>query len=342
MRGLQPEEPRQACGAGRQGGPCTGRPAYPRSLLTLSPVQIFEQPSKITIGLERHILQTIGFDFRVRYPQKLLCKVVRRVIPPDDGKAFMGIAYPMCIDIYKTFSPIKQTTATMVMSIVELTARIMDRHVEAVRALDLHDYDTNRGCVIESMLDLLDLYATTPKCTKVGMAFDLARIIGIKIKINEEVDENPELSRFKSWCDRCEIDDREGNPITPGSATSPATTGSWPTGISSMRHLRNQDSTMRFLFDAGRARREREVVDEYFMEEYDEYEIEVDEPVPEPRNNHHGPAPHQHAHRPGSRRERGGHNGYDPGWGGPPYHRGGRHHGHNERPRGNRKGPPYF
>ncbi len=297
---------------------------------------MFEQPSKITIGLERLILQTIGFDFRVRYPQKLLCKIVRRVIPASDGKDFMAIAYPMCLDIYKTFSPIKQTTSTMVMSIIELTALIVDKHVEAVRALDLHEYHTDRGCVIESLLDLLDLYAQAPKSTKVGARFDLARIIDIKIKINEEVDESRELSRFQTWCDRCDVEDREINPITPGSTTSPATTGSWPGGGSAKRNPKSQENTLRFLFDAERARKERAAIDEYSREEYEEYEIEVEEQIPEPRYNHQGHGPgHGHGYGYGSRRDRGHNGGHDSGW--TPYPRS-RHHG--ERQRG-RKGGYY-
>ncbi|KAJ4385746.1 RNA polymerase II C-terminal domain kinase beta subunit [Gnomoniopsis smithogilvyi] len=249
----------------------------------------FDSPHKIIIGLERHILETIGFDFRARYPQKILVKTVRRLYNSTDGRDVIPMAYDMSIDMYRTFSPIKASSFTMVLAVIELTALLNDRDVERIRSLDLDRYHTTRHSVVEVMLDLLDLYTQFSKHTTVGMKFELSKFIDIKIKLNQEVDDSEgAVRRFDVWCDKCEDDEKIRYPITPGSATSPATTGSWPGGKRPMSGQEPQ--TMRFVYDAEEARREREVNDEYTKEEWEEYEIEVEEklPDPEPRPHHNG------------------------------------------------------
>lgn len=85
---------------------------------------------------------------------------------------------------------------------------------------------------------------------------------------------------------------------------------------------------MRFIFDLDQARRERETTGEYFKEEYEEYEIEMEEKVPESQhNNHH--AGHGHGARRDVR-----HNHHDAGWS--PYPRG--RHPNDHRPKGRRSG----
>lgn len=245
--------------------------------------------------------------------------------------------------MYKSFAPIKQTTFTTVMAVVELTSLITGQHSAKIRNLDLAQWHTNRGCVVETMLDLLDLYAHFHKSTKVGSRFPLDKFIEVKIALNKEVETNKRLHRYETWCDRCEAEVRDIHPITPGSATSPATNTSFPpTAASSTnsntakRSVRSTDATMRFVFDEDEARRELDAVQDFFREDFEEYEVEVEEKIPEseipkaPRENR-GPPRHPGDH--------GGH-GHGHGWA--PYHRGGRHGhghgGHDGRQRGRRYG----
>lgn len=255
-----------------------------RSLADMS--QVFESPHKIIIGLERHILETIGFDFRARYPQKILIKMVRRLYNPTEGKKVIPMVYEMSIDMYRTFSPIKASSFTMVLAIIELAALLNDRDVKRIRSLDLDKYHTTRHSVIEVILDLLDLYTQFSKHTAVGMKFELSKFIDIKITLNQEVDDSSgSVRRFDIWCEKCEDDEKAKYPVTPGSATSPATTGSWPGGKRPMSGL--EPVTMRFVYDAEEARRERQTNDEYTKEEWEEYETEVEEKIPEPEPRAH-------------------------------------------------------
>lgn len=285
--------------------------------------KIFE--SRIIIGLERQILETIGFDFRTRYPQKLLVKIVREMLGKEDGREFFKIAYAMCIDMYKTFIPIKRTTLSMTMAVVELTARMTGNHLDKVEEFAAKRAAYHRGAVMETMLDLLDLYVQHYKSTKIGALFDLNKFMDIKIQLNHDLEKEFE-PRYLFYCQKC--DSEAPQPPTPVSA-NPAT------DTSVRRTLRGKDGTVRFMYDPEAARAEKDTIATYFKEEFEEHEIEVEEPVPppsEPRGDDgHGPGgPGQgHGRRGGG--YRGGGRGDRRGG---PYHRGDRHGHRGHRGRG--------
>jgi CTD kinase subunit beta len=284
--------------------------------------------------LERHILETIGFDFRVQYPQKLLIKMVRNMFPREDnatreeGKKFLHIAYNMSIDLYKTFAPVKQATFTLVLAILELTALLLDtdpgRTEEFKKAAPWH---TDRACVLETMLDLLDLYTQFPKSTKNGVRFDLQKLMDVKIDINNLV-AREKFQRYRGWCDRCAPDVVDTRSVTPGSATSPATNPSLPGSGSVKRKRAPSEGTQRFVFDAGEARKEKDLVTRYFDDEYEEHEVEVEEPIREPEPRHPGRT--NQSYRGHS------HNHGEYGWTG--HHRSGRHGHPGDRHRNRRGG----
>lgn len=232
------------------------------------------------------------------------------------GTEFFNTAYAMSLDMYKTFVPIKRTTFSMVMAIVELTALMREEHIEKVQEFAARRRQYHRPAVMETMLDILDLYAQHHKSTKLGTHFDLNKIIDIKIRLNNDLEKAFE-PRFLFFCHKCEGEDPQ--PPTPASDTSPATTGSWPGDSSGRRTARGQDGTMRFVFDPDAAREEQGVVSQFFKEEFEEYEIEVEEPVPPPPQHDHPHGPrggfHGYGHRDRGDHRRGG-----------PYYRGERHY----------------
>lgn len=73
------------------------------------------------------MLEASGFDFRNRYPQRLVLKLAK-VYSAD--KASVGkTAYKMSLDLYRTFAPLKQTTPTMAIACVELAGRVLGKPV---------------------------------------------------------------------------------------------------------------------------------------------------------------------------------------------------------------------
>lgn len=311
---------------------------YPRLLFPADMFfQTFEAPSRFTVGLERHILETIGFDFRVQYPQKLLIKKIRKMFPPSDsegsysGKDFLQTGYDMSVDLYKTFAPIKQCTSTLVQALLELTALLLGVAPDKINNIKDSASHTDRACVYETLLDLLDLYVQFPKLTKIGSRFDLNKLMDVKIDINKMASEEG-YQRYNKWCDQCLQEAPEPHSATPGSATSPATNNSFSGSGSVRRKGAVNDGTLRFVFDAEAARKERDLVSEHFNDEWEEHEVEVEEPIREPEPRHSNSGRNSYPHRSH------GHNHNDHGWG--PYHRG-RHGHHSDRPKG-RKGHGYY
>lgn len=240
---------------------------------------------------------------------------------------FLEAAYNMSIDIYKTFAPIKQTTPTLVMAVLELTALLLDQHLDRVRNARQFIPHINMASVHETVLDLLDLYTQFPKPTKVAPRWDLDKLMDVKIDVNKRMSAD-QHQRYHDWCERCEKEAPEALPLTSGSAISPATNNS--VSVSSVsgsvkRKSGANEGTLRFVFDAEKARVEKRRVAEYFEDQYEEYEKEVEEPIPDsrPRALPTNPSRSSFPHR--------GHGHGDHSWG--PYGRG----RHSDRSKG-RKG----
>jgi CTD kinase subunit beta len=119
----------------------------------------FENHSKLIIGLERLMLESAGFDFRNRYPQKLVVKLGRDVGFRREHEA--STAWNLSIDLYRTFAPLKQSTTTMAVACVELAARLHEMAVleELVdrRKMGYKKWNTSRGEVMGMLL--MHLYA---------------------------------------------------------------------------------------------------------------------------------------------------------------------------------------
>ena len=82
--------------------------------------QTFDQGSKNAIGMERLVLEAIGFDFRSRFPQKLIVKFCKTYDLPQ--QTIYRTAIEISIDIYRTFAPLKMTTTVMAAACVELAS----------------------------------------------------------------------------------------------------------------------------------------------------------------------------------------------------------------------------
>src|SRR5437762_1128176 len=77
------------------------------------------------------MLESSGFDFRNRHPQKLLMKLTKHYGFEPGSKA-ARVAYGMALDLYRTFAPLKQTSATMAYACLELAGRLVDDRLEDI------------------------------------------------------------------------------------------------------------------------------------------------------------------------------------------------------------------
>ncbi|MCJ1474496.1 RNA polymerase II C-terminal domain kinase beta subunit [Lambiella insularis] len=251
---------------------------------------MFEIPSKQIVGLERLMLEASGFDYRSRYPQKLLLKLSKyyRLERDTVGKT----AYNMSLDLYRTFAPLKQTTSTMAIACVELAGRLHEKNVQELEAgKGFKKWRTSRAEVMETLLDLLDLYTHHRVYTTVGQEHPIETFIAIRITLNQEASAN-DYPRFTNSDKKKTI--TNGVKATNGSkdirlSKSPisprdpiASDGKHPLALSpeaaagARARAGLKEGTVRFMLDPERARDEAKVVAEYFKVEEEEYEVEVE------------------------------------------------------------------
>ncbi|KAJ9364422.1 hypothetical protein DTO280E4_1668 [Paecilomyces variotii] len=233
---------------------------------------LFEVHARGIIGLERLMLEANGFDFRSRHPQNRLVKLAKSYGVQKDSEV-ASISYRISIDLYRTFAPIKQTTTTMAFASLELAGRLLDDRLEDVESgRDYEKWKTSREEVMETLLDLLELYTHHRGSTSVGPSFPVDKFLTIRIPLNQEVDAK-KLPRYTNWRNGETNGSRDGkdpaaknvptqNPLTPISATGERPK---PGG---------RDGTVRFMLDPERAQDEKAIVSEYFKNEMEEYEIE--------------------------------------------------------------------
>ena len=251
------------------------------------------------------MLEASGFDFRNRSPQNLLVKLAKHY--NVDRETVGKTAYNMSLDLYRTFGPLKQTTPTMAIACVELSARVHDWALEEFQDGQTYKkWRTTRPQVMgnpctprcsveadslpETMLDLLDLYTHHRGSTIVGLQHPVESFINLRIVLNQEASahnyprftagpanktEPNGLKATNGGSDKKHIQSPVDDPIksirSPQEIVSTNGTGTPTQGKPGLR-----DGTVRFMLDAERAREERHAVSEFFKAEMEEYEVEIE------------------------------------------------------------------
>ncbi|KAL8728208.1 MAG: hypothetical protein Q9166_005556 [cf. Caloplaca sp. 2 TL-2023] len=253
---------------------------------------MFENHAKTIIGVERLMLEASGFDFRNRYPQRLLVKLAR--IYGVERATVGKTAYYMSLDLYRTFVPLKQTTPTMAIACVELAGRVLNLPVSVLESgQDYKKWNVIRQEVMETLLDLLDLYTHHRASTIVGQDHALEKFISIRIALNQEASaeglprfaqSNRKKASTNGTATNGVKDKKDVKVLTsPCSVTSSKDIRSpQPMGLTSLTGTPIQgkpglkEGTVRFMLDPERARDEKQTVAEFFKMDEEEYEVEVE------------------------------------------------------------------
>ncbi|KAL5047021.1 hypothetical protein BDW71DRAFT_197086 [Aspergillus fruticulosus] len=256
----------------------------PQSEHISSDNQILDEPARGIIGLERLMLESSGFDFRTRHPQKTLIKLARQYgLSPQSEVS--NVAYRISQDLYRTYAPLKQTTSTMAFSCLELAGRLLEQRIKDVElGTDYARWKTSREEVMETLLDLLELYTHNRSATSVGPHFPADRFLTVRIPLNKEA-EQQKLPRYTNSTD-------EGRPTKEsrkGSTTNGSRTEKGAPTAGTLHHPlipvtangerpkpgeKGRDAAVRFIVDSEYAAAEKTQVAQYFKIEMEEYEVE--------------------------------------------------------------------
>ncbi|KAL9056940.1 MAG: hypothetical protein Q9162_002606 [Coniocarpon cinnabarinum] len=232
----------------------------------------FDNISRNVVSLERMMLESNGFDFRSRYPQKMLMKLVKSY--GLDRNTVGVTAYRISLDLYRTFAPLKQTTQTMALACLELSARLFLVDLTSIseeKGFDYGRWATSRAEIVETMTDLLELYTHHRNATLVGPEYALDVFIQIRIKVNQEASQQS-LPRYTNCIEVDNGSPSEGAVHNNGAIAT-------PTSISPQSPARGavalgekgRDGTVRFMLDPERARVEKDTVKRYFTPEEKEW-----------------------------------------------------------------------
>ncbi|OJJ44139.1 hypothetical protein ASPZODRAFT_145250 [Penicilliopsis zonata CBS 506.65] len=266
---------------------------------------VFEGHARGIIGLERLMLEASGFDFRTRHPQNVLIKLAKQYGIDKRAEVSM-VAYRVSLDLYRTFAPLKQTTATMAFSCLEIAGRLLSNRIDAVESGDdYRDWRTSREEVmgksfkqwspiqfysgqgrllahctaLETLLDLLELYTHHRTSTLLGPLFPAEIFLTVRIPLNQEA-EAQNLPRYsvQRWNPAIEETKANGRKNDRPQETKADTlvnplTPASANGEKPKPGERGRDGTVRFMLDPEQAESEKRKAAEYFRVEFEEYEV---------------------------------------------------------------------
>lgn len=258
---------------------------------------IFEAPSRVVIGLERLVLESGGFDFRSRSPHQALIKISKSLPQSEDLKTVSKLAWTILTDLHRNFAPLKQTSATLALASLELAANFRATESEDrtctvkddLQALDLNKWHTTREEVMETLLDALDLYTHNTGSTILGTKYSLDDFLRIRLALNKECSESnlprytvvqppPSPDNANGTGSTLRVANGHPTPISPPQPGTQAPTQ--PNGSAAAHTVPEGGGTLRFMLDPVRATDERTEVNRYYTEEWEEYEEEIEVPIP--------------------------------------------------------------
>lgn len=242
----------------------------------------FEQQSRAVIGLERMVLEASTFDFRSRAPHHTLTKIAKTLGRLDEIKAVHDIAWTALTDIHRTFAPLKQTSATLALAMLELAARLTgaDNIVDAIEKYDLQKVNTTREETMETILDSLDLYIQHTTATTLGTRYSLDDFLRLRLALKKECDSNSFTRNCAAPTEvppTTKVQNGHPTPVSPpqNDASQPL-----PAPVVLEHAPPVLGGTLRFMLNPKLAHDEREIVDSHFKEEWEEYEEEIEVPLP--------------------------------------------------------------
>ncbi|TKA83967.1 hypothetical protein B0A55_00212 [Friedmanniomyces simplex] len=303
---------------------------------------VFEAPSRIVIGLERLMLESSSFDFRSKYPHKLLVKVCKSLPESEEKKQVSSVAWSVVTDLHRTFASLKQSTATVALASLELAAHLQASASgngtsvvrEQLKNMDIGKWSSSREEIMETLLDLLDLYTHHTTSTILGTKYSLDDFLRIRLALNKECNDKS-IPRFTIAPEHVISNGQQGatlrvanghpTPVSPPQPdTHPAQAQQSTNGILPYPAIPEGGGTLRFMLNPQLAAEEKTEVQKFYVEEWEEYDEEIEVPIPAParppkaratskdRHSNHGGREHgqakdrteRHPPRPARERER--------------------------------------
>jgi len=242
----------------------------------------FEVQSRAVIGLERMVLEAATFDFRSRTPHHTLVKIAKTLGRGEEIEAVYKLAYIALTDLYRTFAPLKQTSVTLALAMLELAARLLNAEnvLLAIEKYDLKKAETTRDETMETILDSLDLYIQHTTASTLGTSYSLDDFLRLRLALKKECEGNGIPRNCTAPAQVLPASRVQNGHPTPVSPPQNGTGQVLPAPIRLEHRPPVSGGTLRFMLNPQLAHDERKQVEDYFIEEWEEYEEEIEVPIP--------------------------------------------------------------
>ncbi|KAK9355743.1 cyclin-like protein [Lipomyces doorenjongii] len=143
---------------------------------------IIEDQRRRLISLERHVLETMSFDFRVRHPQPYIIKFAKRLRYP---MPLAETAWQIALDSHRTLVPLKSTPHAIALGCLYIAASLLE--------VNLSDIKPEQFCVrpreFENVvLELLEFYIDwLPQTTLFATYTDPGKFMSMRIELNKRL-----------------------------------------------------------------------------------------------------------------------------------------------------------
>lgn len=244
---------------------------------------IFEPQSRAVIGLERLVLEAGTFDFRGRHPHQTLTKIARGLGRTSNVQRVHDLAWTALTDLYRTFSPLKHTSATLAFAMLELAARLLDEQsvLAQMQGANLDRWYTTREETMEVILDSVDLYIQHTTASILGTRYSLDDFLRVRLALKKECDDSGiprNCAAPAQTAPTSKVQNGHPTPVSPPQAASAQPPQPAPPAPQFAAPVAG--GTLRFMLNPHLAKTERDTVDNYFKEEWEEYEEEIEIPLP--------------------------------------------------------------
>lgn len=155
-------------------------PSFP----PLSANQVEEIKQRV-LALERQILETIAFDFRITHPFKYIVVFSKSLEKASLELALM--AWTIALDLYSTTAPLKYPSQTTALGCLVLAARLKDT---IITPIDLALFASDRQSINGVLGDLLDYYIaylTGSKLVEKYGSLEVSKFMSFRMDLNTEL-----------------------------------------------------------------------------------------------------------------------------------------------------------
>ncbi|KAK9323365.1 cyclin-like protein [Lipomyces orientalis] len=164
---------------------------------------VIEDQRRRLISLERHVLETMSFDFRVRHPQSYIMKFAKHLRCKSrsfvqfnsdlfiDPAPLAETAWQVALDSYKTLVPLKRTPHAVALGCLYIAASLLE--------CDVSGLNPERFCVPPGdfenvVLELLEFYIDWLPQTMLSTRYpDPAPFMSMRIELNKRVGKYSEI-----------------------------------------------------------------------------------------------------------------------------------------------------